>query len=315
LLTFFYRQLRKLIEAGHIYVAQPPLYKVTRKKAQEYVRSEKQMSDTLMRMGIDGAKMRVPKGMEIGASGREFNGAQLRSEAFERVIRLEELSGKLAKKGVNATRYYAQYNSDKKTLPSILIVSADKAHYFHDHQEKEQNEFIKAREAAGFEVLTPAQIGDRESDLDRPLDRSKVEDRIEVDTIGEEAAKVIAQLEARGFPAWTIQGRENQAEQFMLSFEGEPSEVPVPSLLALLNKVRDQGKKGLSIQRYKGLGEMNASELWETTMDPKNRVLLKITMDDLEEVDEIFTILMGDQVEPRRAFIEKHALEVKNLDI
>ncbi|CAG0992076.1 partial Type 2 topoisomerase subunit B, partial [Anaerolineae bacterium] len=315
LLTFFYRQLRRLIEAGHIYVAQPPLYKVTRKKAQEYVRSEKEMKDALMRMGIEGAKMRVPKGMEIGASSREFNGAQLRSEAFERVIRLEELSGKLAKKGVNATRYYAQYNSDKKSLPSVIIVSADKAHYFHDHQEKEQNEFIKEREKAGFEVLTPAQIGDRESDLEKPLDRTKVEDRIEVDAIADEAAKVIAQLEARGFPAWTIQGRENQAEQFMLSFEGEPAEVPVPSLLALLNRVREQGKKGLNIQRYKGLGEMNASELWETTMDPKNRVLLKITMDDLEEVDEIFTILMGDQVEPRREFIEKHALEVKNLDI
>lgn len=101
----------------------------------------------------------------------------------------------------------------------------------------------------------------------------------------------------------------------MLSFEGEPEEHPVASLMALINRVREQGKKGLSIQRYKGLGEMNASELWETTMDPKNRVLLKITMEDLEEVDEIFTILMGDQVEPRREFIEKHALEVKNLDI
>ncbi|MCC6150191.1 MAG: DNA gyrase subunit B [Planctomycetes bacterium] len=315
LLTFFYRQLRKLIELGHIYVAQPPLYKVTRKKAQEYVRSEKQMSDTLMRMGIDGAKMRVPKGMDIASAGREYNGAQLRSEVFERMIRLEELSGKLAKKGVNATRYYAQYSADKKTLPSVIIVSADKAHYFHDHQEKEQNEFIKAREAAGFEVLTPAQIGDRETNLEKPLDRSKVEDRIEVEVIADEAAKVISQLEARGFPAWTIHGRENQAEQFMLSFEGEPEEHPIPSLAHLINRVREQGKKGLSIQRYKGLGEMNASELWETTMDPKNRVLLKITMEDLEEVDEIFTILMGDQVEPRRAFIEKHALEVKNLDI
>ncbi|GIK53141.1 MAG: DNA gyrase subunit B [Planctomycetaceae bacterium] len=315
LLTFFYRQLKDLIQAGHIYVAQPPLYKVTRKKSSEYVRSDKEMKDTLMRMGIEGAKLRVPKGMEIGASGREFNGAQMRSEIFERVIRLEELSGKLAKKGVNATRFYAQYNAERKSLPSVIIVSEDRAHYFHDYQEKEQNDFIKAREAAGFEVLTPAQISDRESDLEKPLDRTRVEDRIEVDAIAEEAAKVIGQLEARGFPAWTLNGRENQLEQFMLSFEGEPEEHPVASLMALINRVREQGKKGLSIQRYKGLGEMNASELWETTMDPKNRVLLKITMEDLEEVDEIFTILMGDQVEPRREFIEKHALEVKNLDI
>jgi DNA gyrase subunit B len=266
-------------------------------------------------MGIEGARLRVPREMDIGSAGRDYSGAQMRSEIFERVIRLEELSGKLAKKGVNATRYYAQFNFEKKSLPTVIIISEDKAHYFHDHSEKEQNEFIKAREKAGFEVLTPAQIGDRESDMEKPLDRSKVEERIEVDAIAEEAAKVIAQLESRGFPAWTLNGRENQADQFMLSFEGEPAEEPVPSLNALLHKVREQGKKGLSIQRYKGLGEMNASELWETTMDPKYRVLMKITMEDLEEVDEIFTILMGDQVEPRREFIEKHALEVKNLDI
>ncbi len=315
LLTFFYRQLKELITAGHIYVAQPPLYKVTRKKNQEYVRSEKEMKDALMRMGIEGAKMRVPKAMDISAAGREFNGAQIRGEIFERVIRLEELSGKLAKKGVNAHRFYAQFNSEKKTLPTVIIVSEDKAHYFHDHQEAEQAQFIKGRLDKGFEVLTPAQMGDRETDLEKPLDRNKVEERIEVETIADEAGKVMTQLEARGFPAWIVNGRENQAEQLMLSFEGEPNEEPVPSLNALLAKVREQGKKGLSIQRYKGLGEMNASELWETTMDPKYRVLLQITMDDLEEVDEIFTILMGDQVEPRRAFIEKHALEVKNLDI
>jgi DNA gyrase subunit B len=314
LLTFFYRQLAQLIDSGNIYVAQPPLYKVTRKKKSEFVRSDREMNDTLMRMGIEGANTRVPKDMDIGAAGREFSGAQMRSELFERLIKLEEMAVKISKKGLNPNRYYAQFNSETKTLPTTVIFSEDKARYFHDHMEPELNKFIGERLKKGFEVLTPAEIGNRETDLDKDLDRDKVEERIEVAELAELAADIIAQLEVRGFPAWTINGRENQAEQFMLRFD-EEEEQPVLSLNELLLRVREAGRKGISIQRYKGLGEMNADELWETTMDPGNRVLLKVTMDDADAADEMFTILMGDSVEPRRQFIERHALEVKNLDI
>src|SRR5690606_3043603 len=125
----------------------------------------------------------------------------------------------------------------------------------------------------------------------------KVEERVELHELAEQAGKVITELEVRGFAAWTINGRENQAEQFMLRFEDE-DERPVLSLNDLLFEVREQGRKGISIQRYKGLGEMNADELWETTMDPANRVLMKVTMEDADAADEMFTILMGDQVEP-----------------
>ncbi|MCB9934472.1 MAG: DNA gyrase subunit B [Planctomycetes bacterium] len=314
LMTFFYRQLPQLIDTGHIYVAQPPLYKVTRKKKSEYVRSDREMNDTLMRMGIEGASMRVPKDMDVGASGREFSGAQMRSEIFERLIKLEELAGKVSKKGLNPNRFYAQFNSETKTLPTTVIFSEDKARYFHDHQEPELNKFIGERLKKGFEVLTPAEIGNRETEIDKTLDREKIEERIEIAELAEQAAEIISQLEVRGFPAWTINGRENQAEQFLLRFEDE-EERPALSLNELLHQVREQGRKGISIQRYKGLGEMNADELWETTMDPANRVLLKVTKEDADAADEMFTILMGDQVEPRRQFIERHALEVKNLDI
>ena len=314
LLTFFYRQLAQLIDSGNIYVAQPPLYKVTRKKKSEYVRSDREMNDTLMRMGIEGAVTRVPKDMDIGAAGREFSGAQMRSEIFERLIKLEEMAVKISKKGLNPNRYYAQFNSETKSLPTTVIFSEDKARYFHDHQEAELNKFIGERLKKGFEVLTPAEIGNRETDLDKSLNRDMVEERIEIPELSEQAADVIAQLEVRGFSAWTINGRENQAEQFMLRFDDE-EEQPVLSLNELLLKVREAGRKGISIQRYKGLGEMNADELWETTMDPANRVLLKVTMEDADAADEMFTILMGDAVEPRRQFIERHALEVKNLDI
>jgi DNA gyrase subunit B len=314
LLTFFYRQLSQLIDAGNVFVAQPPLYKVTRKKKSEYVRSDREMNDTLMRMGIEGASMRVPSDMDIGAKGREFSGAQMRSEIFERLIKLEELAGKVARKAINPTRYFANFNAEHKSLPTTVIFSEDKARYFHDHEEPELNKFIGERLKKGFEVLTPAEIGNRETDLDTKFDRDKVEERVELPELAEQAAEVIAQLDVRGFPAWTINGRENQAEQFMLRFEDE-EEQPCISLNELLHKVREQGRKGISIQRYKGLGEMNADELWETTMDPANRVLMQVTMEDADAADEMFTILMGDQVEPRRQFIERHALEVKNLDV
>jgi DNA gyrase subunit B len=195
-----------------------------------------------------------------------------------------------------------------------VIFSEDKARYFHDHNEPELNKFIGERLKKGFEVLTPAEIGNRETEVDKTLDREKIEERIEIAELAEQAAEIISQLEVRGFPAWTINGRENQAEQFLLRFEDE-DERPALSLNELLHQVREQGRKGISIQRYKGLGEMNADELWETTMDPANRVLLQVTKEDADAADEMFTILMGDQVEPRRQFIERHALEVKNLDI
>jgi DNA gyrase subunit B len=315
LMTFFYRQLPQLIDAGNLFVAQPPLYKVTRKKKSEYVRSDREMNDTLMRMGIEGAKLRIPAEMEIDAKGREFSGAQIRSEIFERLIKLEEFSHKLARKGVNPVRFYARFDAEHQSMPNRVIFSGDKGHYFHEHEQEKLAAFIKQREKDGFYVLTAAERTNKETELaGETLDAATIEELVELQELAPQIADVVNQLHVRGFPAWAINGRENQAHQFMLSFE-EGEEIPCISLNDVLHKVREQGRQGISIQRYKGLGEMNADELWETTMDPANRVLMRVTMDDADAADEMFTILMGDQVEPRRQFIERHALEVKNLDV
>ncbi|MEE9312458.1 MAG: DNA gyrase subunit B [Planctomycetota bacterium] len=316
LLTFLFRQLPQLIESGNIYVAQPPLYKVTPKgkKKGEYVRSDAEMNDTLMNIGLNSVTIAIPSDMDIDAAGREFSGSQFRSEVFERLIRLEQLRGRVARRGVNPVRYFAQYNAETKTMPSSIVFSADRAQYFHDHEESELNKFIAERYNAGFEVLATAEIHNRETQIDGVFDPKTVEERIEMPEVAGDVAEVITELAVRGFPAWTINGREDQAHQFELRFDDSDS-IFVDSLNALLSKVREFGGTGISLQRYKGLGEMNADELWETTMDPANRVLLQVTMDDADAADEMFTILMGDQVEPRRAFIERHALEVKNLDV
>lgn len=316
LLTFLFRQLPQLIENGNIFVAQPPLYKVTPKgkKKGEYVRSDAEMHDTLMNIGLKTVTIAVPSDMGIDAAGREFTGTEFRSEVFERLIKLEQLRSRVARRGVNPVRYFAQYNAETKTMPSSVVFSADKAKYFHDHEETELNKFIAERDEAGFEVLNTAEIHSRETQIDGTFDPKTAEERVEMPELATDVAHVITELAVRGFPAWTINGREDQTHQFELRYEDKDS-LFVDSLNDLLHRVREHGGVGISLQRYKGLGEMNADELWETTMDPANRVLLQVTMEDADAADEMFTVLMGDQVEPRRAFIERHALEVKNLDV
>ncbi|MHC4840836.1 MAG: DNA gyrase subunit B, partial [Planctomycetota bacterium] len=291
LLTFIFRQLPQLIEAGNIFVAQPPLYKVTPKgkKKGEYVRSDAEMNDTLMSIGLKTIDVAIPADMDIGAAGREFSGNQFRSEVFERLIRLEQLRGRVARRGVNPVRYFSQYNAETKTMPSSVVFSADRANYFHDHEEPELNKFIGERDKAGFEVLSTAEIQNRETQIDGTFDPKKVEERVEMPELAKDVAEVITELVVRGFPAWTINGREDQAHQFELRFEDKESKF-VDSLNDLLGAVREHGGTGISIQRYKGLGEMNADELWETTMDPTNRVLLQVTMEDADAADEMFTI-------------------------
>jgi DNA gyrase subunit B len=292
LLTFFYRQMTELVEGGHIYIAQPPLYGVKHGKSLRYLKNEREMEDYLMQRATDGVVVTVEK------TGKHYSGPQL--------IKLM--------RGVHEyTTVYAKLNrrlQDKRLLDRLL-------------------EFVAELSGNGFTLKQL--FGDKEllAELGRVLEEIGYEQNIQID---EEHGLHCLVLENRTSGnkvalSWEFLSSAEWQRLFELYADIIPlakppltvkengSSVGVNSREELLNYLLALGKKDLSMQRYKGLGEMNPSQLWETTMNPETRTLLKVSIDDAVQTDAIFTILMGDAVEPRRRFIEDNALNVRNLDI
>ncbi|MCK6439374.1 MAG: DNA topoisomerase (ATP-hydrolyzing) subunit B [Planctomycetes bacterium] len=304
LLTFFFRQMPQLVHKGNIYIAQPPLYHVKKGKKEEYVLSDKQMNDTLMRLGLSNSKFtRIASGK---TKAEELEGGKLR-ELLELLVRLDEFSGLLRKKGIDFNRYLAQWDGKRGSLPSYIVLFEGKAHYFHSDEEliKFSEEQTK-KHKGDFALITE----------DDSYSSKKKDGALQIEVhIAPKIAETVKKLEARGYSTsdWIPPAEDTKPRFSVADTEGKTHEVR--TLAEALNAVREIGGQGLTIKRFKGLGEMNAEELWETTMDPARRTLLKVTLEDEEAAGDMFTILMGDQVEPRREFIEKHALDAKNLDI
>jgi len=287
LLTFFFRQMPKLIEEGYIYIAQPPLFRVRRKKREEYIHSEKEMRKALLEMGLDGTALTILGGRKP----RRLEGAALR-QLTEILSRLEDLQMLTRRKGIALEDYLGMRKGPKKRLPLYSLEVKGERYFFSD--EKELSRFLRRVEQKEEETL-PA---------------NGVVEFHERDEI----AKTIQRLEKAGVSLDAyFQNEKQRKPHFLLKYDGEDS--PVASGSELLPAIRKIGQKGLDIQRYKGLGEMNPQQLWETTMNPETRTLLRVRLEDAVKADQMFTVLMGSGVEPRRQFIEKHALEVRYLDI
>ncbi len=277
LLTFFYRQMKPLIDAGHLFIAQPPLYKVSRGRSEVYLKDEAALEEYLVTAGL--------ASMQVVAAGETRSGADLRLllEHARRMKRLmayvprrypPQLVEALALSGALAPEQ-ADANATANTLAAWLN-----------------------SESSGWSVEAAIEGGFVVSHLDRG-----VTDRHIIDTAflrSTEARKLHA-LASEQAAAWATPAKLG--------------ETPLRRPSDLLVAVMDAGRKGLSVQRYKGLGEMNAEQLWETTLDPAARTLLRVEIDDVLQADETFTQLMGDIVEPRREFIQDNALSVANLDI
>ncbi len=278
LLTFFYRQMPQLIENGYVYIAQPPLYKVTRRKREEYVESDAHLTRILLDLGADGLLLQTPD----GATRLDTKGLR---GLLETLVGIEEIADKLRRRGVALADYLAHRNEagDYPLYCAYLNEAGDEPDIRFAHND------------LGLKSL----FGEDEEPRYRELHFSKA------------LKEATARLAADGFGAEQL--AEAEATQFVLDDKG--TRIPVCSLMELLDAVRDLGRKGLSIQRYKGLGEMNPEQLWETTLDPANRRMVRVKLDDAVKADEMFTILMGDEVEPRREFIQENALNVTNLDI
>jgi DNA gyrase subunit B len=299
LLTFFFRHMRQLIDRGTVYIAQPPLYRVVRKKRQEYVHSEKEMTRVLVDLGLEGSALEAP--------GRRIAGAELR-RLVEAVLRIEDAIPVVQRRGLSMERYLAQYDPKAGRMPVYRARREGREHFFYSQEALDR--FIEEEEKkAGreLEVYTDEYEGPREGQAGA-IRLNEFHGAAEV----ESAVREILNL---GFPLseyFRAEAPDGKAK-YRLAAEGEAA--AVHTLRDVVRGVRQAGRKGLEVTRFKGLGEMDAEQLWETTMDPDRRTLLKVTIEDAIEAERMFTILMGEEVEPRREFIEKHALEVKFLDV
>ncbi|WFB36292.1 DNA topoisomerase (ATP-hydrolyzing) subunit B [Kiritimatiellota bacterium B12222] len=282
ILTFLYRQMRELIERGYVYIAQPPLYKIVRRKREEYVQNDPKLTEILMELGSDGITAHHPDGTEL-----------LNAEGLQATLKvlyeLEPMIDMVQRRGVDPELYLAA-RKESGELPLYVVIRGSGKEKecrfaFTEEELRVTNEQMEA-EGRPF-IYVDIQSHDR---IRKQLDA--------LTAIGLEASKLVGGTE----PLFNL-------------MEGEEVVSELTNIMSLLDKIRDLGKKGMTIQRYKGLGEMNPSQLWETTMDPAQRRLVKVVLEDAIKADQIFTILMGDEVSPRRDFIEANALNVRNLDI
>lgn len=302
LLTFLFRHMRDLVQGGHIYIAQPPLYRVIQKKQVRYVQTHPQMMTELISLGMNGARLTVK------TDGTTFTDDALKT-VCDMLSLMEHPLELLERRGIDI-RYLLKYNGGETSrLPRYRVLFGDSEKWFMERDEAEA--FLKS--------LTPVAPPTLEGETAVPDESAPKEkaaqlvDLHEVKTLND----VFAQLKSYGFHVsdFTPAGLKNAEPIYPFILERDDDLVKLESLRDLLTELRRLGEKGLTLTRFKGLGEMNSEELWDTSMDPEKRTLLQVRMEDAVAADEIFRVLMGDAVEPRREFIEKHALDVKELDI
>ena len=296
LLTFFYRQMPELVENGYVYIAQPPLYKVKKGKKEEYIKDETEMFRYLMRQATSDIELKSL------ANDKSYEGREL---------------GKLLGQVTEYERYFDRFarrlHNDERLLETLLDAFVGKDGVLTRNKIKlrkifEQEELMAEVEgkiaAAGYrtELMTDEEHGLAEIEITFANGQSMLFDWDLASYVEFQKALELKQTLEENFPAPFVLGENGTSEEVATREE-------------LLEKVMAAAKKDLNIQRYKGLGEMNPEQLWETTMNPEKRTLLQVRIEDAIETDEIFTVLMGDQVEPRRKFIEDNALDVKNLDV
>jgi DNA gyrase subunit B len=300
LLTFFYRQMPQLVKQGFVYIAQPPLYSITRKKRMEYVDDDVQLNRILIQIAAEEVRL---KNVE---DGREFTQKQL-EEILELLESLDKHANYIRRQGGDFADY-VEKRSANGDFPTHLVKvregNHENVHYFPDNETLEQ---FKAQHADLFG-------GDTEFERRRegPTRRAKHSDlHHESKAVGE----LLAKLTRKGLNVGHYAAQDKPLFE-LIEGEGEKAHVtPLFSIPEILLSVRAVGKKGIQVTRFKGLGEMDAKELFETTMNPAKRKLLRIDLTDAVEAEEMFTRLMGDEVEPRRQFIEDNALNVRNLDV
>ena len=316
LLTFFYRQMRPLIEAGYLYIANPPLYKITKGKRFQYIDTDDQLNSYLVNLGSEAVTV------------RSVNNEVMPLEQVQLLIKLyneaSHIAGRLRRVGADVRDYFNSVNADGNfPIAQVMVRELDgtiSSAYAYSPEELEQMVAdAKVRINAAVENIA-------EDAADETAEKNKdenFEDFGEAEsTYGIDVIDIFEAENCRSMTEHLAGCNLTPAQVFdagdviMEVTYGNSDDVDqVRCLEDLFNCIRKKGQDGLYIQRYKGLGEMNPEQLWETTMDPESRKMIKVTMEDAINAERMFTLLMGDVVEPRRAYIEKHAAGVKDLDI
>jgi DNA gyrase subunit B len=301
LLTFFYRQMPKLIKDGYVYIAQPPLYSITRKKKTDYIDDDIQLNRILLQNGVEEVRLKNL------ADGRELAPKQL-EEILSLLESLDKYATFIRRQGGDFGDY-VEKRSQRGTFPVFIIKvregNDETIHYFDDLDEvqkfKDKNSDLYDAEAK------------EKSDKPKSQTRRAVEADLHLES--KAIADLLGKLSKKGL-AVDHYAAQNQPLYELIEGEGDKANVtPLFSIPEILASVKAVGKKGIQMTRFKGLGEMDAKELFETTMNPVVRKLLKIDLTDAVEAEDMFSKLMGEEVEPRRQFIEDNALNVRNLDV
>ncbi len=300
LLTFFYRQMPQLVKQGFVYIAQPPLYSITRKKKTDYIDDDVQLNRILLQNGVEEVKLKNL------ADGREVSPKQL-EEILALLEALDKHATYIKRLGGDFADYVEKRAKDG-TLPQFMVKVRDgndeTVHYFL------KNEELEAFKAANNDLFG----GDTEVERkkDAPTRRAKVSD---LHLESKATADLLGKLSRKGLAVDHYTAQDKPLFELIEGDGDRATVTPLFSIPEILSSVKAVGKKGIQMYRFKGLGEMDAKELFETTMNPAKRKLLRIDIGDAIEAEKMFTELMGEEVEPRKKYIEDNALNVRNLDV
>ena len=325
LLTLFFRHMRPLIDEGHVYIAQPPLFKIVKDRKEIYIQNEAELDQVLLESGTEDVQL-------YNQSKRsKYEGKKL-IDLLNLLSELDLLINSIERRGVSFHKYLSNMNKKSKKLPVYRVKVEGENQFLYDEQELAG--VIKKYEKKKGATIDVAQAGKRSS-VHSDLDIVEFYESSDITSI-------VKQIEKQGFDLDTLMPKEEdtlletyvprasraraskkkksrrkktESKNYPYKILSRDREIFHESLHDALSWVRREARKGISVQRYKGLGEMNPVQLWETTMNPETRTLVLVTNDDATKADELFSILMGDEVNQRRAFIEKFAREVRNLDI
>jgi DNA gyrase subunit B len=315
LLTFFFRHMQELIRAGRVYVAQPPLFQVTRKKKSEYVLNERRLRQIQTEMGLESTTLVIRD--DDGKDTKRVGGEELRY-VIDLLAKMEEVVRVIQRRGIDFAYFLSKRDSAGR-LPYYRVVVEGQEELFLSTEERD--DFLRKQNLlVEDEEMTKVQ-GEGEKVADKPAQENwrRLQKNQELHEV-KELEKLFVQIEAIGL----------SMDDYFLTQEESVSGEKLATKYALINENRTQNiagvgqilpevlgmrKSEMEIKRFKGLGEMNSEELWQTTLDPSKRVLLRVTLEQASEAEQMFSVLMGEDVERRRQFIEEHALEVKNLDV